>query len=92
MTYLTFFFSFVLAIDKAVTIKIRDGKEHLIQRTLDICSAYSKEVIGVVPSKSSQLGLCRSLSLLPALTLALLKSVSTLCLNYLFLALTYDNF
>jgi protein transport protein SEC24 len=69
-------FSIILAIDKAVTIKIRDGKGYLIQQTSDICSAYSKEVVGVVPSKSSQLNLCRSLSLLPALMLALLKSVS----------------
>ncbi|CAO3653770.1 unnamed protein product [Mucor fragilis] len=62
------------ALDKAVTLKIRDGKEYLAQKTMAICNAYSKEVIGVVPSKSAQLNVCRSLSLLPAMMLALLKS------------------
>ncbi|KAI7891079.1 Sec23/Sec24 trunk domain-containing protein [Mucor mucedo] len=62
------------AIDKAVTFKVRDGKEYLIQKTVAVCSAYSKEIIGVTPSKNIQLNLCRSLSLLPAMTLALIKS------------------
>lgn len=72
--YLTYIF--YLAIDKAVTFKVRDGKEYLIQKTIAVCSAYSKEIIGIAPSKNSQLNVCRSLSLLPALTLALIKSVS----------------
>ncbi|KAL7316193.1 COPII subunit, variant 2 [Mucor circinelloides] len=62
------------ALDKAVTLKIRDGKEYLAQKTMAICNAYSKEVVGIVPSKSAQLNVCRSLSLLPAMMLALLKS------------------
>lgn len=64
-----------------MTLKIRDGKEYLAQKTMAICNAYSKEVIGVVPSKSAQLNVCRSLSLLPAMMLALLKSVSRVCSN-----------
>ncbi|KAG2235504.1 hypothetical protein INT48_007902 [Thamnidium elegans] len=62
------------AIDKAVTFKVRDGKEYLIQKAVDICRAYSKEVIGVTPSKNTQLNISRSLSLLPAMILALIKS------------------
>ncbi|KAI8642127.1 Sec23/Sec24 trunk domain-containing protein [Parasitella parasitica] len=62
------------ALDKAVTLKIRDGKEYLVHKTMAICNAYSKEVIGVASSKSAQLNVCRSLSLLPVMVLALLKS------------------
>lgn len=72
---------FSIALDKAVTLKIRDGKEYLTQKTMAICNAYSKEVVGIVPSKSAQLNVCRSLSLLPAMMLALLKSVSTMGLD-----------
>lgn len=72
---MTNFHLFLSAIDKAVTFKVRDGKEYLIQKAVDICRAYSKEVIGVTPSKNTQLNICRSLSLLPAMILALIKSV-----------------
>lgn len=65
----------IIALDKAVTLKIRDGKEYLVSKTVAICNTYIKEVIGVVPSKSAELNVCRSLSLLPAMVLALLKSV-----------------
>jgi hypothetical protein len=61
-----------------VTFKVRDGKEYLIQQTTAIFNAYSKDVIGTVPSKNSQLTMCRSLSLLPAMVLALIKSVCIL--------------
>lgn len=72
---MTEFYLFLLAIDKAVTFKVRDGKEYLIQKALDICRAYSREVIGITPSKNTQMNICRSLSLLPAMILALIKSV-----------------
>lgn len=68
--------SFFIAIDKAVTYKVRDGKEYLIRKAIEICRAYSKEVIGITPSKNTQLNISRSLSLLPAMILALIKSVS----------------
>lgn len=59
-----------------MTFKVRDGKEYLIKKTVAVCGAYSKEIIGVIPSKNAQLKLCQSLCLLPAMTLALIKSVS----------------
>ncbi|RCI06243.1 COPII subunit, partial [Rhizopus stolonifer] len=62
------------AIDTATKYKIKDAKEQLIRHIVDICKSYSKEVIGIVPSKSTQLNLCRSLSLLPAMVLAIIKS------------------
>lgn len=68
---------FCVAIDKAVTFKVRDGKDYLIRKTIALCGAYKKEVVGMPPSKAHQLTVCRSLSMLPAMTLALIKSVST---------------
>lgn len=64
------------AIDKAITFKVRDGKDYLIRKTLAVCGAYKREVVGMPPSKAHQLSVCRSLSMLPAMTLALIKSVS----------------
>ncbi|KAI8358418.1 hypothetical protein BD560DRAFT_437722 [Blakeslea trispora] len=62
------------ALEKASTRKLKDGKDHLIRQTVDICRSYTKEVVGIAPSKSMQLNLCRSLSLLPAIALAILKT------------------
>lgn len=70
-----FLFARNLAIDKAITFKVRDGKDYLVQKTVAVCGAYEREVIGVSPSKGHQLSVCRSLSMLPAMTLALIKSV-----------------
>lgn len=71
-----------------MTFKVRDGKEYLIQKTIDICRSYSKEVIGIAPSKNTQVKISRSLSLLPAMTLALIKSVSEELYYLLALVLT----
>lgn len=71
-----FYLLFRIAIDKAITFKVRDGKDYLIRKTLAVCGAYKREVVGMPPSKAHQLSVCRSLSMLPAMTLALIKSVS----------------
>ncbi|KAI8350611.1 Sec23/Sec24 trunk domain-containing protein [Choanephora cucurbitarum] len=62
------------ALERASTRKIKDGKDYLTRRTVDICRSYSKEVIGLLPQKSMQLNVCRSLNLLPAMILAILKT------------------
>ncbi|KAI7872890.1 hypothetical protein BDF14DRAFT_1877347 [Spinellus fusiger] len=65
-----------LAIDKAVTSKLRDARELLVKHTADICGAYGKEVIGAGSSAMSQLLMPQHLSLLPLLVLGILKSES----------------
>ena len=65
-----------IAIDKAVTYKLRDARDLLAKEAIDISTAYAKEVIGNVASGASRLSLGRNLSLLPFLILGLLKTVS----------------
>ena len=65
-----------IAIDKAVTYKLRDARDLLAKETIDISTAYAKEVIGNVATGASRLSLGRNLSLLPFLILGLLKTVS----------------
>ncbi|KAI8383069.1 Sec23/Sec24 trunk domain-containing protein [Blakeslea trispora] len=60
------------AIDKAATGKLRDGRDHLANRSVEIIQGYSKEVLGS-PS-NAQLSVCRSLSLFPLLILSILKT------------------
>ena len=62
-----------LAIDKAVTYKLRDARDLLAKEVIDICTAYGKEVIGSVASGSARLSMGRNLALLPYLILGLLK-------------------
>ncbi|KAI8327002.1 hypothetical protein EDC96DRAFT_612936 [Choanephora cucurbitarum] len=60
------------AIDKAANGKLRDGRDHLANRSAEIIQSYSKEVLGS-PS-NAQLSICRSLSLFPLLILGVLKT------------------
>ncbi|KAI7855420.1 hypothetical protein BDC45DRAFT_439062 [Circinella umbellata] len=62
------------AIDKAVTYKLRDARDLLAKETIDISTAYAKEVIGNIATGASRLSLGRNLSLLPFLILGLLKT------------------
>ncbi|KAI9484105.1 MAG: Sec23/Sec24 trunk domain-containing protein [Benjaminiella poitrasii] len=63
------------AIDKAITSRIKAGREYLIQQITDICRSYGKEVIGITATtKNIHLSLSSSLSILPVLILGLLKS------------------
>ncbi|KAG1169685.1 hypothetical protein G6F70_008210 [Rhizopus microsporus] len=61
------------AIDKGANGKLRDARDHLSKQTIDICIAYTKEVLGI-QGAPSHLTLCRQLSLFPLLVLGLLKS------------------
>ncbi|KAI9263739.1 hypothetical protein BY458DRAFT_477111 [Sporodiniella umbellata] len=61
------------AIDKGANGKLRDARDHLTKQTIDLCTTYGKEVLGI-QTPQSQLTLCRELSLLPLLVLGLLKS------------------
>lgn len=62
------------ATDKGATSKLRDGRDHLSKQVIDICSAYSKEVIGMNSAANTQLTVCKELNLLPLLVLGSLKS------------------
>lgn len=65
--------AFCIAIDKAANYKLKDGREHLTKQTIDIASAYGREIIGSVASGAARLTLSRNLALLPLLVLGLLK-------------------
>ncbi|KAG0748860.1 hypothetical protein G6F57_003034 [Rhizopus arrhizus] len=61
------------AIDKGANGKLRDARDYLSKQTIEICTAYGKEVLGL-QTAPSHLTLCRELSLLPLFVLGLLKS------------------
>lgn len=60
------------AIDKGATGKLREGRDHLAKQTVDIFTAYGKEVTGA--STIAQLSICKPLALLPLLILGVLKT------------------
>ncbi|KAI7875048.1 hypothetical protein K492DRAFT_136950 [Lichtheimia hyalospora FSU 10163] len=62
------------AIDKAVTQKLKDARDLLAKGTIDISSAYAREVIGSVASGAARLSLSRNLAMLPFLALGVLKT------------------
>lgn len=64
-----------LAIDKAVTQKLKDARDLLAKGAIDISSAYAREVIGSVASGAARLSLSRNLAMLPFLVLGVLKTV-----------------
>jgi protein transport protein SEC24 len=63
-----------LAIDRTVSSNLQSGRQFLIHSVLSVMDSYNKEVKG--SSSPTQLNICRSLSMLPALVLGILKSVS----------------
>jgi protein transport protein SEC24 len=64
----------LLAIDRAISSNLQNGRQFLIHSALSIMDSYNKEIKR--SSSPTQLNICRSLSMLPALVLGILKSVS----------------
>ncbi|KAI8997046.1 hypothetical protein BDB01DRAFT_713526, partial [Pilobolus umbonatus] len=62
------------ALEKSSSIRKKEGKDYLVQQMTSIFNAYSKEIVGSVPSKTQQLTISRSLSLLSVMLLGLIKS------------------
>ncbi|KAI8875971.1 protein transport protein SEC24 [Backusella circina FSU 941] len=60
------------AINRAVSNNLQNGKQFLVNSVLSIMDAYTKEILG--SNSATQLKICRSLSMLPALILGVLKS------------------
>ncbi|RCI03200.1 COPII subunit, partial [Rhizopus stolonifer] len=60
------------AIDKAAQGKLKDGRDYLANRTIEVCQAYRQQVLG--STTTTQLSICRSLSVFPLLILGILKT------------------
>lgn len=58
-----------------MTQKLKDARDLLAKGTIDISSAYAREVIGSVASGAARLSLSRNLAMLPFLALGVLKTV-----------------
>jgi hypothetical protein len=63
------------AVDKAVSFKLEDARDALINKCVDILGVYRSGVLGVGNGPVTQMPICDNMKLFPLIILGILKNV-----------------